>query len=83
MLTWDWVTGYSFIMALLSMCLVPYSEARRIGWNRRSHPRSLQVQVELVVVVEVEVEVEVELVVVVEVEVHLLAIQSTKLQEME
>ena len=75
------MTGYSFIMALLSMCLVPYSEARRIGWNRRSHPRSLQVQVELMVVVQVEVEVE--LVVVVEVEVHLLAIQSTKLQEME
>ena len=70
MLTWDWVTGYSFIMALLSMCLVPYSEARRIGWNRRSHPRSLQVQVEVMVVV-------------IEVEVHLLAIQSTKLQEME
>ena len=64
------MTGYSFIMALLSMCLVPYSEARRIGWNRRSHPRSLQVQVEVMVGV-------------VEVEVHLLAIQSTKLQEME
>merc|ERR1711952_413715 len=33
--------GYSFIMALLSMCLVAYSEVSRMFWNLLSVPRSL------------------------------------------
>ena len=37
----DWEMGYSFIMALLSMCRVAYSEVILMFWKPRLPPLSL------------------------------------------